>query len=670
MSRLGRRARRAGEEGKAVGRTRKDEPGRAKPRRQASGRTRPEQAPADPRYGDLLEFVPLGLFVLSSTGRIREANLRGARLLGLSPQTVRGRAFLDHVARDCRDSWARLISQARKAGARRRIETELLDGCGSAFHASLDCSPRRSGRRGEIFVAVSDLTDRIASERRSDRLGAAVEQAADAIAILAPEGRIGYVNRAFETANDAVRAGLLGRPYFRTLAPVTEAPGWPEDARSAMARGAAWSGRVKRRDGRGRPRDLELMISPIRDGMKRLISFLVIEHDVTRVSELEENLRRIQKSEAVGTIAGGIAHDLNNILGPIIINTELAQLQVDEDSRALLDGVLKAAFRARALVQQITAFSSPRGGTRTPVRLSEIIRDAAVLLRASIPSTIEIRDTTGRVPGVVEADPTQIHQVLVNLVNNAAQAMQDQGGVLTMDLERVEIGPEAGPGQAALRPGPYLRLSVGDTGMGIEPGHIDRIFDPFFTTKPAGKGMGLGLSVVRGIVIGHGGTVTVRSAPGEGSTFSVYLPEVPEPVLTGSQTDEPPSRGAGRILLVDDEEMHLRSVKTGLEKFGYDVAATTDPDAALESLRRSPAAFDLLFTDQTMPRRTGVSLAQEALGIRPDLPIILCTGLSDAVDPGTVRGTGVRLILRKPLNLAEMARAVASVLSPGPAASD
>ncbi|MBU2549528.1 MAG: response regulator [Proteobacteria bacterium] len=415
----------------------------------------------------------------------------------------------------------------------------------------------------------------------------------------------------------------------------------------------------------------EIVASFLRDNRGRAVGILGVTRDIDERKRAEENrerletqLRQAQKMEAVGTLAGGIAHDFNNILAAIIGYTELTRLDLPKDSPALrnLEQILKGAARARDLIKQILTFTRQAEQARVPLDLARIAREGLAFLRASLPATVEIRQDLPDGPGMVLADPTQMHQVLINLCTNAAHAMRETGGVLEVSLSRERLGGSLAIGLIDLTPGWYLNLTVRDTGGGIPPEHLERIFDPFFTTKGPGEGTGMGLAVVHGIVRGHGGQVVVDSEPGRGSAFMVYLPLLEGETVGAEEGDVEAVGGDERILMVDDEESLVRIGREMLEHLGYQVRITTSPMEALDLFRSDPSAFDLLLTDQTMPRMTGVELARAAMGIRPDLPVILTTGYSETVSADQARRMGIREFVFKPLALADLARTIRGVL--------
>jgi CheY-like chemotaxis protein/two-component sensor histidine kinase len=370
--------------------------------------------------------------------------------------------------------------------------------------------------------------------------------------------------------------------------------------------------------------------------------------------------------EALGTLAGGIAHDFNNILAIIMGYTDMAKLALSEDSPVLnkLNEVLKATDRAKELVKQILAFSRKTEHLKVPLQLGAIVNEAMKILRPSLPSTIEIK-TDVLCSADLLADPTQMHQVLMNLCTNAAHAMQDKGGVLEIRLADIVLGTKHDTLSGSLQPGRYAELTVKDNGHGIDPAIIDSIFDPFFTTKDSGEGTGLGLSVVHGIIESHGGAINVESLPGKGTKFTVLMPVVEED--RGPQKVDPAlalPRGQERVLVVDDEPVLAEMVKQMLEELGYDVVSRTSGIESLEALRHqsSEKRFELVVTDMTMPHFTGTDLARELSRFDPAIPVILMTGFSNKIDAEKAQGLGIQGFLMKPVALEELAITVRMAL--------
>ena len=379
---------------------------------------------------------------------------------------------------------------------------------------------------------------------------------------------------------------------------------------------------------------------------------------------LENQLRQSQKMEAIGTLAGGIAHDFNNILAAILGYADMAKDEISEFSPAKyqIEQVLLAGNRAKDLVKHILSFSRKELHSKKPVQIAVIVSEAVQFLRATIPTTIEITVSFDEQCGTIMADPTQIHQVIVNLCTNAYQAIGDDGGVMEVSLSMKEVVEVDKRDGMELRPGKYVVLSVKDNGPGIESKIIDRIFDPYFTTKEVGKGSGMGLAVVHGIMKSHDGIVTVDSKLGSGTIFSAIFPAIEAIAIEESQPAGVQPRGKEKILVVDDEESIVDLTKRMLERLGYMVTSQTDSLVALEVFRSKPEYFDLVISDQTMPKLNGAQLAKEIMQIRSDMPIILCTGYSSKIDDEKARSLGIKAFAMKPVRLAELARLIRQVL--------
>ncbi len=379
---------------------------------------------------------------------------------------------------------------------------------------------------------------------------------------------------------------------------------------------------------------------------------------------LEAQLREAHKMEAVGTLAGGIAHDFNNILASIFLHTEVAQSYVRPGSELQdnLQNVMTAAKRAKNLVQQILMFSRQTETVRQPVRLSLLIQDALTFLRASLPATIDIRHNLLDTGDTILADPVQLRQIVLNICVNAEYAMRQTGGILEINTDRIEIDETLAQAHPALKPGPHLCLIIRDSGYGIAPQVIERIFEPFFTTKDVGQGTGMGLAMVHGMVTNHGGAITVESLPGQGTTFTIYLPCLSDVESERDSAQELIGDGDGRILFVDDEPALARPVQVLLERFGYQVVSSASSHEAFDIFCRDPYGFDLLLTDQTMPHMTGEQLAREVRRVRPDMPVILCTGFSHVMNAEKARELGFNDFCTKPLLAQELALKIQQVL--------
>ncbi|MFO1351792.1 MAG: DAHL domain-containing protein [Gammaproteobacteria bacterium] len=388
-----------------------------------------------------------------------------------------------------------------------------------------------------------------------------------------------------------------------------------------------------------------------------------LRREISERQQVEERLRHAQKMEAIGTLAGGIAHDFNNLLGPILGYAEMALngLPADARPRRYLEQVISAGQRAKGVVNQILTFSRRSETVRKPLAIEAVIAEAVQLLRAALPASIEVRSQLAAPDAVVNADATQLHQVLMNLGGNAAHAMAGKG-ILLIELEPVLIDQALALTRSQLTPGRYVRLSVHDSGHGMDAATRERIFEPFFTTKDIGKGTGLGLAIVHGIVAGHGGAIHVYSEPGQGATFQVYLPCADSAADASSVAEPLTMLGNGEVILfVDDDPTLLKLGEEMLAALGYEPVGYGDSRAALAAFQADPARFDLVITDQIMPQLLGTELAEQIIEIRADIPILLISGHAGLSDQETPRG--VRLALKKPLLIRELAEGIAHVLS-------
>ena len=421
---------------------------------------------------------------------------------------------------------------------------------------------------------------------------------------------------------------------------------------------------VRLRKSNGIPLDCLLTLSVHKDDNGDILGYQGIIRDVTHQKQLEAQLKQAQRMESIGTLAGGIAHDFNNILSPILLHSEMVMddLVPDDPLQLNMKEIYKAAGRARELVKQILTFARKREEEKIVIKSSLIVKEVINFLRSTIPTTIEIRYVIKAEHDMVLADPTQLNRIVMNLCTNAAYAMREQGGILEVSLENEDISKEKLNGFFILRPGRYLKLTVKDNGTGISPDILERIFEPYFTTKKFGEGTGLGLSTIHGIVKNYGGSITVESEAGRGTTFYVYLPVTAtgDSDMENRKTDIP--KGTEHILIVDDEKSAVNSMRETLERLGYKVTPRTSSIEALETFRNDPEVFDLVITDMTMPNMTGKELVIEIKKSRPDMAIILCTGFSDQISREGAKELGIDAFIMKPIIRSEIANSIREVL--------
>ena len=507
----------------------------------------------------------------------------------------------------------------------------------------------------------------IQTAEKLQRLTTIVEQATETIIITNEDERIEYVNPAFVSKLGYSCEEVEGQtPHM--LRSGRHDKGFYKAMQTELHSGRPWRGTLVNKCKDGTAIELETTISAIKDSGGTTTHYVAVGRDVTHESLLANQLRQSQKMEALGTLAGGIAHDFNNILSAVIGFTELA-IQ-DSDPETAVHGsmveVFKAAKRAAELVAQILTFSRRTEEERRPLLLAPVIKEALKLLRGTLPSTIEIQHTIANNGDPILADATQMHQVIMNLCTNAYHAMRERGGILDVRLETIELTEERETGQSTLAPGRYAHISVADTGKGMAPEVQDHIFEPYFTTKRGRDGTGLGLSTVHGIVKLHEGDITVKSELDHGTTFDMFFP-LCSPDLgeeEDSETAPPMPRGHGEyILIVDDEEAIVQMMEISLRHLGYEIEAYFSSVKALEAFEKDPERFSCVITDQTMPTLTGADLSRRVLKLRPDLPIILCSGFSEVVTSEKASDIGIREYIMKPMTTRVLAEAVQRVLS-------
>jgi PAS domain S-box-containing protein len=633
------------------------------------------------KYSDLYDFAPVGYFTLSDDGIIREVNLTGASLLGEERSTLINQHFSMFLSREAHTTFVEFLRKVFEDTTKKTCEVMLAGNKDTPRYMHIEGTAVNAGKgQGwQCRVAVVDITEHKWSEEKLKESEQRFQEMAISIRGVFwlfdwDKRKAIYVSPAYEE--------IYGRP-IKEVYDLTEE--WdknihPDDRlfvnesfkqvfQKTGPEGASIEYRIIRPD--GEVRWISNRVYAVRDPdgkIRHLTGFAADITDFKRSLDdkkcLEVQLAQAQKMEALGTLAGGVAHDFNNILTAIMGYTEIAKLNVAEPEkvRKNLDNLLKSSKRAKDLVSQILSFSRHAAGEHEILTLSYTVQESLNMLKATIPSNIEIKQKLDS-HGKVRADPSQINQMMMNLSINAAQAIGVSVGVLEVGLEEVSVD-EAVAFVLDVSTGRYLRLTVSDTGQGMPPEVMARIFEPYFTTKNKAGNSGLGLSIVHGIVKRHGGAITCQSKPGEGATFEIYLPEaiaegeeeVTEPVKVEVPT------GNEKILFVDDENALVEVAESLLGSLGYTVTALTSSIEALDLLRKDPDQFDLVVTDMTMPEMMGDKLAQKILEIRPDIPVIMYTGYSEYITEERAKSIGIRRFILKPFEIEDLAKNIRNEL--------
>ncbi|MGD9577620.1 MAG: PAS domain S-box protein [Syntrophorhabdus sp.] len=614
----------------------------------------------------LIEASPDPLVTISAEGLITDVNAATEKITGYSRRELIETDFSDYFTNP--DKAKAGYEQVFRDGMVRDYELEIRHKDGHITPVLYNASVYRdeAGKVTGVFAAARDISALRSTERAlresEERYRTAIESASDGIALV-KEDRHTFVNRRFaEMFGYEDPSEIVGKPLSITvhqddLAKVLEINRMRQEGEPVPTR---YEFKGIKKDGTQRI----IEVSAARTTYLGEPASLAYLRDITDYKNLEDQLRHSQKMEAIGVLAGGVAHDFNNILAAIIGFAEMVEedIPLGKPKVEHVQRVINAASRGRELVQKILAFSRKTERARHLVSLSAITKETAQLLRASIPTTIEIMLDMAETSDTILATPVEVQQVLMNLSTNAALSMQEKGGILKLIVTDINIVCDSPFLEANMVPGEYVQLVVADTGTGMTPDVMERIFEPFFTTREVGQGTGMGLAVVYGIVKSLHGSIRVESEPGFGSTFTVLFPKAQSDVFTEKVTTEQSSGNKERVLFVDDEESLVEWGKALLERLGYVVIATNDSTKALEAFSSDPSMFDLVITDQTMPGITGLQLAREFLRMRPEIPIILCTGHSSDVTFDKLEEPGVREFLMKPLTRKELAEAIHRVL--------
>jgi PAS domain S-box-containing protein len=640
-------------------------------------RTQVELDAARAEYFNLYDLAPVGYCTISQKGLLLKANLTAAGLLGFARSAMVGQRLSFFIHEDDQDIYYRHYNQLVKTGTTQVFELRMEKSDGAIFWAQLVATAAVDA--DGLSVCRMTLSD-ISALREAEALLRASQQdyknlVNSGMALIWTSGTDKLCNYF-----NSVWLKFTGRTLEQELG-----NGWaegvhPDDFQrcldiyvGAFDRQEPFSMEYRLRHHDGTYRWLVDEGCPRYDSQGEFLGYIGHCLDIDGRKRLEEEQKKLQaqlhqaqKMEAIGALAGGIAHDFNNILGAILGYAEMVQEDspAGSSTRKDIDQVVKASLRAKDLVKQILAFSRQAESDRIPLQPAIITKEALKLLRSSLPTTITIQQDIDQDAGPLFADPTQIHQLMMNLCTNAFHAMEKKGGVLTISLQNRVLTVEDLIHEPHVSPGRFVELSIGDSGPGIAPEIQKKIFDPYFTTKEVGKGTGMGLAIVHGIARSYNGFITCLSTPGEGTVFQVLLPIIEDPAALFVETALPDISQLGNehILLIDDEEILAEMGKTMLERLGYRITVRRNSLEALNTFQSQPDQFDLVITDQTMPGMTGMDMARRMLQIRPGMPIILCTGYSSLISEDKAKSYGIKGFAMKPLSKKDIAKLVREVL--------
>ena len=649
---------------------------------QLQARDRAESALADSErtHREIFNSTREAICVLDEeTGVVLQANRAAGDIVGNADESA-GTAFFALIAGDeapCTEADGIVLLQRCLADGAQVCEWRAVDDTGSVTWLEITLKQALIDNVSRVLAVVRNIDDRKAAEASLSRLRTAIEFAGDDIVITDEDGTVVYVNPSFERTTGFTSDETLGQ----TASILERGRNQDDEAGDlwfTLSAGRVWTGQFRSRHKEGNTILQDASVAPIRDEQGTNVGYVLVLRDVTEYERIKNQLMQAQKMEALGQLTSGIAHDFNNILAGIIGYTELAldnELGPDHPANECMKQVAAAGSRAADLVRQLLMMSRPSEIEPRSIDAQPIAREVLRLVRASYPPSLQIDLETTASNSFVMAAPTHIHQILMNLITNAAQAIEDMKGIIAVRLDsRVVSAAPAGGGEG-VRPGEYLEISVVDTGSGMDQAVADRIFEPYFTTKDPGKGTGLGMSVVHGIVRQLGGALQVESELGEGTTVSVLLPTVAVVKAKAESDEQALAGGDEAILFVDDNPLLTDIASRFLGSLGYNVSVYESSRIALEHFLKDPGAYDLVVTDLWMPGLTGVDLARSIRVMRQDIPIVICTGNPDNIGDEDIATIGIHDVAAKPLNLNDFANRVRSALDTtrnddGPATND
>ena len=613
------------------------------------------------------------LLTESATNTISDCNMALAALVEHSVEDLIGQPqnilFQPSNGKAEAPNYADVVDSSEKTGLIRR---QIVCKSGQRIHVEIKTSEIELEGKSYQLAIFHDISERILYEAERERLVAAISQSAEAIYITDQRHYIQYVNPAFEKITGYSWEESVGNKP-KILDSNKHEKGFYKKIWHALAEGKSWQGRIVNRRKNGAFFTADTTFSPILDDQQKIVNYVVVKRDISKEVHLEKRLKQAHKMEAVGTLAGGIAHDLNGMLTPLIGYSELLKAKLNDRNPEMeyLNAIFSVSIRMRDLVKQILAFSRYQDPEKTVLRPDKILQEAIHLLRSIIPTTIEFKCDIASDCGVIEADSNGLHQVVMNLTSNAFHAMRESGGTLQITMKPFLLG-EGNPSFPNLPPGKYLYLSVEDNGSGIKKEHLDKIFDPYFSTKSASSGTGLGMSVVHGIVKRYRGEIHINSEYGKGTCVELLLPQCDLEIQEKTAESVLPlgTVNGEKILLVDDEVLIVEVMNNWLKRLGYEVVSCHGSEEALVAFEKDPDNFDLLVSDMTMPQMTGLQLAEKIKVIRPNLPVVICSGFSDKINENNWREKGVDGFVVKPFLKNDFARIVRQALDRGHPASE
>ncbi len=591
-----------------------------------------------------------------SDGTVIEINNGFTEIFGYTGQEVKGRTSLELNIWTTESDRKRIIDKLLTKGKLKNEETQYRTKDGQIIDALVSSVLIKAGKEQVILAEVMDITDR---KLEVERYKKTIESSIDGFWIIDTKGIFLEVNEAYSKM-----IGYSREEFLKMSIADIEALEHPEEIKKRIEktmRSGSDRFETKHRHKKGHLIDVEVSATYTKGSGGRFFVFL---RDMTARNQIEERLRQAQKIESIGNLAGGIAHDFNNLLFPIIGMSEILLDDLPKDSLEYenVQEIFNAGRRAGDLVKQILAFSRQSEHKMAPMRMQNVLKEVIKLSRSTIPANIEIHENIQQNCGLVMADPSQIHQIAMNLITNAFHAVEEKNGAIDIELKAIALKANELP-DSVLQAGQYARLSVSDNGIGMSRDTIQKIFEPYFTTKEQGKGTGLGLAVVYGIVEEHKGEIKIYSEVGKGTTFNIYLPLM-EKAIEIAMVDQVSGADTGteNILLVDDEVSVAKLEAQMLSRLGYQLTVKTDSLEALNAFKSDPDSFDLVISDMTMPNMTGDQFAKEILSIKPDTPIIICTGFSERINREQAEIIGVKGFLMKPVVKSDMAQMVRNVL--------